>query len=735
MTWLGSPATRWARIKSVHRGADPTVHAHLRALLGHASDILVVLNADGNLLVWMPNHALGYPDDAFVGGAPLDIVHPGDHGRANAVLTQALDRPGYPVGAELRLRHADGSWRRFEIRVTNQLHDPLVRGIVINGCDITERRSAEEKLRAMEAEVRAEQRRTQYAVATSAQLARAVIESLNGPVIVLDADGKIIAANDEWEQYLVDVGGKPERARIGADYLALCDNAAAQFVEGAAEIGAGIRAVLSGAQRLIRVDYPARGVRDGRWYALRAAPLATESGGVVVHQIDITDRKRYEEQLTHAALHDSLTGLPNRALVQDRIDNALRRTGPGRFVGVLFMDIDHFKVLNDARGHSAGDRLLIALAERLMEMARPGDTVARFGGDEFVMLCEDLHSPDELPAIAAQVVDGLAAPFDDDQQFAVTVSVGIALGEHSSNGATLLRDADAAMYRAKEEGRNRYAFFDEELRSRVLARLTTESELRAAIENNELCIHYQPVIDLHTGAIVGAEALARWQHPQRGIVGPAQFISVAEESGLVLPMGRFVLRATCNQARHWRALWPDHSLGVSVNLSPLQLARPGIVNDVAGALHAAGLDGDQLALELTETALVDARHAPVAKLHALRNLGVRIAIDDFGTGYSSLSRLKQFPIHSIKIDQSFVAGLGSDSDDDAIVAATLAMASTLGLAVIAEGIENEAQRRALLRLGCRYGQGFCFGVPMPADELTQRLEQQAQSREFATAAS
>ncbi|TMK65880.1 MAG: EAL domain-containing protein [Actinobacteria bacterium] len=182
------------------------------------------------------------------------------------------------------------------------------------------------------------------------------------------------------------------------------------------------------------------------------------------------------------------------------------------------------------------------------------------------MLCEDLHSPDELPAIAAQVVDGLAAPFDDDQQFAVTVSVGIALGEHSSNGATLLRDADAAMYRAKEEGRNRYAFFDEELRSRVLARLTTESELRAAIENNELCIHYQPVIDLHTGAIVGAEALARWQHPQRGIVGPAQFISVAEESGLVLPMGRFVLRATCNQARHWRALWPDHSLGVSVNL-------------------------------------------------------------------------------------------------------------------------------------------------------------------------
>ncbi len=437
-------------------------------------------------------------------------------------------------------------------------------------------------------------------------------------------------------------------------------------------------------------------------------------------------RIRNEQELNHQALHDPLTGLPNRVLLVDRLTLALARLQRQRgTVAVLFVDVDQFKVINDSLGHDQGDRLLILMAERLVAAVRPGDTVARFGGDEFVVLCQDLLGEHEAVAIGERIREKAGTPLLlDGRDYFVTVSTGIALTDSPAMpAADLLRDADSAMYQAKETGRARSAVFAQSMRTRAVRRLDTEVALRAAISEGQLCVHYQPIVNLTTGRIDAVEALVRWQHPTNGMIMPDEFIPIAEETGLVVPLGEWVLREACRQTQAWRTDHPELAhLGVSVNLSGRQIAQPDLLAVVANVLADSGLPPARLVLEITESVLMaDAEHA-ITVLRSLKNLGVRFSIDDFGTGYSSLSYLKKFPVDILKIDRSFVDGLGVDDDDSAIVRATIDLAHSLGLNTVAEGTETPGQVRALTALGCDKAQGYLFSPPQPADVLTPTLQ-------------
>jgi diguanylate cyclase (GGDEF)-like protein/PAS domain S-box-containing protein len=430
--------------------------------------------------------------------------------------------------------------------------------------------------------------------------------------------------------------------------------------------------------------------------------------------VDVTQRQEYEAQLRHLALHDDLTGLANRTLLVDRLETSLTNAQRhGGTVGILFLDLDRFKLVNDVHGHQAGNELLRNLAVRLGQALRPGDTVARFGGDEFVVLCSELSGETEAISIAARIEGLLTAPFDLGSEVFLTASIGITLSTGDDTADDLLRNADAAMYRAKERGGNRYEIFDDAIRARAMTKLETGNELRRAIERGELRLHYQPEIDLETGVCTGAEALVRWEHPTRGLLAPDHFIPLAEETGSIVPLGAWVLRNACRQAARWRRSG-DGPPTISVNLSARELIEPDIVTKVSDALDSAALDPAALCLEITETSLVEDPESAAVVLAALRELGVRISIDDFGTGYSSLLYLRAYPVDCLKIDRSFVAGLGQNHQDDVIVASVVSLAQAFGLRVVAEGVETATQAQALRRMGCDLGQGYLWSRPVPA---------------------
>ncbi|HEX7298423.1 MAG TPA: amino acid permease [Solirubrobacteraceae bacterium] len=438
-----------------------------------------------------------------------------------------------------------------------------------------------------------------------------------------------------------------------------------------------------------------------------------------------TERSRSEADIRHQALHDPLTGLPNRTLFVDRLGVALAQARRREsWVAVLFLDVDNFKLVNDSLGHGAGDELLLKLSARLDESLRAGDTMARFGGDEFVVICSDVGGADEAIAIAERTRAVLQPPFVVRAvEHRVTASIGIALSRAADRDAEdLVREADAAMYRAKERGRGGYEIYDEAMRDRATARLRTENQLAHAIEYEELRLAYQPIVAMDTGETVGVEALVRWQHPERGVVAPMDFIPIAEDTGLIVPIGEWVLTEAWRQAAEWRRARPDAPpLWMSVNLSARQIAHPNLVTVVADVLRETGMDPGQLRLELTESSLMEDPEAALATMNALTDLGVKLVLDDFGTGYSSLAYVQRFPIAVLKVDRSFVSNLGGDSPDGAIVAAVISMAHGLGVEVVAEGVETEGQAAALQALGCEYAQGYLYGRPMPAEELRPRL--------------
>ena len=433
---------------------------------------------------------------------------------------------------------------------------------------------------------------------------------------------------------------------------------------------------------------------------------------------------RAADETAHEAFHDSLTGLPNRSLFIDRLKHALERMSRDRRpVAVLFCDLDGFKTVNDSLGHAVGDRLLSAVGARLVAVLRAADTVARFGGDEFAILLEELWGVQDATAAADRVLEALRPPFEvAGREVFVGASIGVAMASPNTDAGEILRNADLAMYRAKADGRDRYSLFEPGMHAEVVRRMELEGDLTRAIERAQLVLHYQPIFDLDAGNVTGVEALIRWRHPKRGLIKPNDFVPIAEESGQIRAVGRWVLATACRQLALWRAKYPAwDSLFVNVNLSGIQLREPDLVTQVEFALRSAQLEPQHLMLEMTETVLMEDTEANAERLTALRELGVCLAIDDFGTGYSSLEYLGRFPIDALKMAKPFVDRLGSGPDADAIPRAIVDLAKIFGLAVIAEGIERPDQPPALVGLGCNFGQGNQLAPPLPPQEADSRL--------------
>jgi diguanylate cyclase (GGDEF)-like protein/PAS domain S-box-containing protein len=448
-------------------------------------------------------------------------------------------------------------------------------------------------------------------------------------------------------------------------------------------------------------------------------------GGIVLNCRDISERKAFEEQLTHQAFHDPVTGLANRALFAERVRHAIARSRrEHNRIAVVFLDLDDFKTINDSLGHAAGDEVLAEVAKRLATSVRASDTAARFGGDEFALLLEDIEGIQEAADTAERVLESLAVPMRvGHKELSLRCSIGISVvSEHAPGGAEeLIRDADAAMYRAKRDGKGSYRMFEPEMHQGVLARLELRTDLQRAIATEQLELHYQPVVRLDNGGICGVEALLRWRHPERGMIPPDHFIPLAEETGLIIPIGRWVLREGCRQARRMRdALPPDAGLTMSINLSVKQLQHSDVIADVHDAVREAGIEPSALTLEITETVLMADSDLAVTRLRELKALGVNLALDDFGTGYSSLSYLSRFPVDILKMDRSFLRD-GATPETSALTSAVLALGTTLSLRVVAEGIEMPEQRNSLRDLGCEFGQGFFFAYPMDADATLEHL--------------
>jgi diguanylate cyclase (GGDEF)-like protein/PAS domain S-box-containing protein len=555
-----------------------------------------------------------------------------------------------------------------------------------------------------------------FTLASADRPYRNFVESMSDGAATVSGDGIVLYAN----QALADlVGSSCERivGRPVLDFVTPLSRARLAEMIGPDSPGGSVEATMltSGVPETVPV--------------LMGSSSLTIDGDIVtcLTVTDLTDERRAEAALEHSAHHDALTALPNRTLLTDRIKHALaRRSGDRSLMALLFCDVDAFKNVNDAHGHQVGDDVLRAIAARLTSAVRPEDTVARIGGDEFVVLCEDLADLDDAAMVAARVRAAVAQPIPTGlTELDVTVSIGVAVASRDELATpdTLLRDADEAMYKAKRQGPNVIELFDEKLRIVAASRLALLSDLRHAAADREFRLVYQPVLTLDDEAVIGVEALIRWEHPQRGLVTPDEFIPFAERSGLIIGIGAWVMQEACRQAAAWAVSGPaGRELTMSVNVSGRQLAQgAGLVESVKLALDESGLRPETLVLEVTESALMDDAEASLRVVNELKALGVRIAIDDFGTGYSSLLYLKRFPVDVLKVDRSFVAGLGDNQDDTAIARSVIELAHAFGIQAVAEGIETRGQLAVLQGFGCRYGQGYLWSPGRPAAELDPTL--------------
>jgi diguanylate cyclase (GGDEF)-like protein len=648
---------------------------------------------------------------------------------------QLVAHPDQPVSTEFHVRNGT-SWHWIEATWTNQLDEPAVGGIVGNLRVITERKRADDL---SEAETRVLELILSGApipetVETLLDAVERFIPDASATVRLLDRETGRLACMSaptlpadyvrtiEEHTTLADI----EEVLSATELHTVTDVGA---LDHRPDLAAVCRA--HGLRSLWSIPIRTPDAADflgilGLYLRTEREPTAGERS-LMERARDLIalaiDRAEYTRQLGHLALHDTLTGLPNRALAQDRLEHALARLAEtDSMVAVLFLDLDRFKLVNDGLGHETGDELLVAVSRRLTASVRRGDTVARFGGDEFVVLCEDLTDEAHAQELAERAAQALAEPFVlSHAEVAVSASVGIAVTRRATDRASsLLRDADAAMYRAKRRGGARHELFDEAMHTQAVTRLLTERALRKALDRDELRVLFQPQFDIQTGERVAAEALLRWEHPVRGLVTPGEFIKVAEETGVIVPIGEWVLKRACELALRSQSDGPDGTpLTISTNVSARQLQRPDFPSVVARAMREHGVDPATVCLEITESMLLEEVDATSEALRALKDQGVQLAIDDFGTGGSSLTYLRRFPFDELKVDQSFIAGLGRSAADDAIVAATIDMAHALGMIVAAEGVETEQQLVRLRELGCDRAQGYLLAVPQPV--VSRRL--------------
>jgi diguanylate cyclase (GGDEF)-like protein/PAS domain S-box-containing protein len=663
-------------------------------------DAVVITDPQGRITNFNPaaERIYGWSAGEVLGRTVFVWLAPEEAQRIDAAIREALEVSGRWEG-KIRFFRRDGRPGISETSVV-PLVDALGNRLGALGVsrDITARLATEEELR------RSEER---Y---------RALFEESRDAIYMTTVDGRFIDAN----QAALDLFGRTRAELLAMDALGIYVHASdrERFQDEITRSG------------FVR-DYEVRLARgDGTAVdcLLSATVRRSPQGEVLGYQgiiHDITERKRAEEQLVYGALHDALTGLPNRALFVDRLGHAtgrVGRAGEPQFA-VLFLDLDRFKVINDSLGHTVGDELLVAIARRLAETLRPGDTVARFGGDEFTILLDPIASALEATQVAERLLRGLAAPFvlERHEVFA-SASVGITL---SSTGyldpEELLRNADAALSRAKALGKGRYEVFDRAMHAQALGRLQMEMDLRRALERAEFRVFYQPVVELATGRITGFEALLRWMHPERGTVAPGEFIPIAEETGLILPLGRWVIEQVCRDARGWPRREGQAPVSVGVNLSGKQFGQADLVQQIEGALRDNGLEPGFLKLEITESVILQDAEPAKTMLARLRALGVQLWMDDFGTGYSSLGYLHRFPLDALKIDRSFVMRMVEEPRNGKLVQAIVALAHSLGVAVVAEGIDSPAQLAALRGLGCDFGQGYLFSRPLPLAEAAAML--------------
>ncbi len=546
-----------------------------------------------------------------------------------------------------------------------------------------------------------------------------VMEQTADIVIVTDINGKIEYVNPSFEKI------------TGYTYLEAIDKTPSLLASGKhkPEFYKHLWSTIAAGESYSNIFVNRR--KDGSlFYEEKTITPIKDHAGTITHYVstgkDISERIQVQERLQHMAHHDALTDLPNRNLFLDRLQQSLTRARwHNRLVAVMFLDLDRFKNINDTLGHTVGDQLLLQLSERLSSSVRDGDTIGRFGGDEFAILLDDINSDSHISTLAEKLLDTLTKPFRiNKQELYVTASIGISIfpndGEESD---TLLRNADVAMYRAKDLGKNNYQFYSDDLSARIFERMTLETHLRHALERDEFALYYQPQIDVRTQKIMGVEALLRWNHPEFGLVTPNNIVPLMEETGLIEKVGRWVLETACRQSRIWHdAGWSY--LHLSVNISSRQFNDPDFISSVHDIISSTGINPEYLELELTESMLMRNASATINALNSLSALGVRFAIDDFGTGYSSLSYLRRFPIDTIKIDRSFVHDVTDNPDDAAIASAIIVMGQNLSLNVIAEGVENQQQLEFLSTRNCHYLQGNLFSRPLPAEEFTVLLKQQ-----------
>jgi diguanylate cyclase (GGDEF)-like protein/PAS domain S-box-containing protein len=668
-------------------------------------------------------------------------LHPDDRRRVLEAESEIVDAKPSNGAAEYRLLHRDGRvvWVRDDaLLVEDDDGSRRWHGVM---SDITQQKAAEAELERRAAQQAAVARLGEHAL-EGASISDLMQEAVGAAALLLDVQ---VASVLE-----LSPGGDSFQVRVTHG-----DWAVSEIIPGGRDSQAGYT-ILTGAPVIVG-DWEAekrfqcspilasRGVRSGLTVVVEGrrgpfgilglhstslreyTPLDVDFAQSLANVLgDTLERQLTDDDIRYRALHDELTGLPNRILFLDRLQQAIerQRRRPGSLSAVLILDLDRFKLVNDSMGHQIGDELLAAAAPRLKHALRSSDTVARFGGDEFGILLEEITGEHDAIDMAQRVAGVFTRPFvlDGNEHF-VTTSIGIALAAGGTLAEDLVRDADSAMNRAKERGRARYELFDEGLRGRAMSRLRVENDLRRALERNELTLDYQPVVSLRDQSIVSVEALIRWEHPDRGRIPPADFIPVAEENGLIEPIGRWVLDHACRQAARWYNSRPDSPpISISVNLSAVQIGNRGLADTVATSLQAAGLDPAYLSLEITESVMLADAEALRDALDGLKAIGVRLVLDDFGTGYSSLSYLTRLPLDALKVDRSFIDGLGIEPRDTAITEAIVAMSHALSLEVVGEGAETALQVAELSRLGCDLVQGFHFSRPVPAEEITRMLE-------------